>query len=172
MSSSIDTNTPKAAPESGCSKCGRIITRTIFGVLFVTGLAVGLSYIWTGSPNPADYFVPVDPPGLTEAIRWDAESGLDLLVENACDDTWTASFDRTIVDWEQTDALSLTTQKVPHDPDCSARFGALKACNGDYGKTNWRGINTSVLRNDLIAYSTSKLNDFHLKTADEKLYTM
>jgi hypothetical protein len=163
--------TPKSTSESGCSRYCPWIRRIIFGILFLTGLAVGISYIWTGS-NPIEYFQPTHPPGLKEAIRWDAVSGLELIVENACDDTWIASFEIAIADWDQTDALALTTQKVSHDPECSVSYGRLKICNGDYGDTSWRGINSSVLKNDVIAYSTSRLNDFHLKSADQKRYTM
>lgn len=162
--------------EDRCTLCS--LTRRCFcivlGILLVVGSVAGLSVAFTGSPNPADYFIPIDPPGAKEAVRWDANSGLYLTVENACDDSWTPYFDRSIADWNKTEALILRTQRVQYDAKCEPSRGRLKVCNGDYGNTPWRGINTAVKNaaTGYVIYSVSKLNDYHLKTDDDKAYTM
>jgi hypothetical protein len=66
--------------ESGKS-CRCPVFRIVFFSVLTIGAVSGLSLVFTGSSNPLDYFVPVDPPGLSKAYRWDAESGLDLWVE-------------------------------------------------------------------------------------------
>jgi hypothetical protein len=43
-----------------------------------------------------------------------------------------------------------------------------------YGETDWKGLNTAIMNaaTGLVIYSTSLLNDFHLKTDDDRVYTM
>jgi hypothetical protein len=41
----------------------------------------GLSQVFTGSSNNPHFVVPADPPGESEAYRWNAKSGLELMVE-------------------------------------------------------------------------------------------
>lgn len=134
----------------------------------------GLSVAFTGNPDPRDFFAPVDPPGASEAIRWDALAGLYLTVENACDESWTPFFDQSLLDWNETEALILTSQRVAHDVECNPTSGRLKVCNGDYGNTDWRGINNAVISvsTGYVVYSTSRLNDYHAKSDDDRLYTM
>jgi hypothetical protein len=114
------------------SRCNR--TRCIclsgFAVLLVASIT-GMSIALTGDPNPANYFLPVDPPGATESIRWDATAGLYLTVENACDESWTPLFDQSILEWNTTEALILRTRKVAYDSECSPSQGRLKVCNGE-----------------------------------------
>jgi len=145
-----------------------------FFVVLLGAAVAGLSIAFTGDPNPANYFVPVDPPGTKEAVRWDANAGLYLTVENACDETWTQFFDQSLLDWNETEALILKSQRVPYDFECNPSRGRLKVCNGDYGLTEWKGINTAVMSasTGMVVYSVSKLNDYHLKTDDDKAYTM
>lgn len=64
-------NTP---PRCSC------FTIVFFSVLAI-GAVSGLSLVFTGSSNPLDYFVPVDPPGEKDAFRWDFTAGLELMVE-------------------------------------------------------------------------------------------
>jgi hypothetical protein len=61
--------------------CRCPVFRIVFFLVLIAGAVGGLSLVFTGSSNPLDYFVPVDPPGESEAFRWNAESGLDLMVE-------------------------------------------------------------------------------------------
>lgn len=145
------------------------------GFVVLIGAAVaGLSVALTGDPNPANYFIPIDPPGAKEAVRWNANAGLYLTIENACDDSWTPFFDQSLLDWNVSESLILSSQRVPYDADCNPSRGRLKVCNGNYGNTDWRGLNTAVVSvsTGFVVYSVSKLNDFHLETDDDKLYTM
>lgn len=162
--------------EATCWLCRlgkRCICLGLFGLL-IGGAVAGLSIVLTGDPNPANYFVPIDPPGKQEAVRWDADAGLYLTVENACDDSWTPYFDQSLLEWNKTEALILTSQRVPYDEKCSPSRGRLKVCNGNYGNTDWKGLNTNVMNaaTGLVVYSVSKLNDFHLQSDADKAYTM
>ena len=142
--------------------------------LLIGGAVAALSVALTGDPNPANYFIPIDPPGEKEAVRWDANAGLYLTVENACDDSWTPYFDQSLVEWNKTDALILRSQRVPYDEKCNPSRGRLKVCNGNYGNTDWKGLNTNVMSasTGFVVYSISKLNDFHLQSDADKEYTM
>jgi hypothetical protein len=64
----------------GGKSCRFHVFRILFFLALIIGAVVGLSLAFTGSTNPLDYFVPVDPPGESEAFRWDAEAGLELEV--------------------------------------------------------------------------------------------
>lgn len=159
-------------PTKSGTNCLKRIAHIVVVAFLVAGTIVGLSVAFTGSANPVDYFIPVDPPGANEAIRWDADQGLNLLIENACDDTWTEEFEVSVSDWNATEALILSTRRDFYDYDCSAAFGKLRVCNGDYGNTDWKGINIVFMQYDRIVHSVSKLNDYHLKTAEQRKYTM
>lgn len=132
----------------------------------------------TGAPSPHLIFVQEDPPGLEETNRWttNRQRGLELFVMNSCEDRWTPIFDEYIAAWDSgtPDALTLTTRKFPHDPECSESPGRAKVCNGNYGETNWRGLNTVFIRNGFVQHSVAKLNDFHLdrESENQKRYTM
>ena len=160
--------------DARCCSLGKRCVRLGGLLLLVGGAVAGLSVALTGDPNPANYFVPIDPPGLKEAVRWDATAGLYLTLENACDDSWTPFFDQSLLHWNETNSLILRSERVPYDKNCDPSRGRLKVCNGDYGNTDWRGINTAVISasTGFVEYSVSKLNDYHLKTDDDKAYTM
>lgn len=165
----------KKDKDSSCFSLTRRCVCIVASLVSIGATIAGLSVAFTGSPNPANYFIPVDPPGAKEALRWDAMAGLHLTVENACDESWTPFFDRSIQDWNKTEALILKTQRVSHESStCEPSRGRLKVCNGDYGLTEWKGLNTAVMSaaTGYVVYSVSKLNDFHLKTDDDKAYTM
>lgn len=140
-------------------------------ILLIAG-AIGLSLVLTGKPNPLDYFVPTDPPGSTEAVRWDANQGLELEVINALEDFWTPFFDRSVQEWNQSEALTIRTGRTSYDFDCNPIRGKMKVCNGDYGNTDWRGLNTIVLVHDHVEHSVAQLNDYHLPDDIQRRYTM
>lgn len=140
--------------------------------------AIGIMLTLTGGQGPQAIFIQEDPPGLDETNRWSLSSrnGLDLFVMNSCEDRWTPIFDEYIAAWDNgtPDALTLTTGKFPHDPECGAYPGRANVCNGNYGNTEWRGLNTAFLRNGLVHHSVAKLNDYHLdrESESQKKYTM
>lgn len=165
---------PTTKEESTKSWTPKRIFWLLVKLFLVAGTIVSLSVVLTGNPNPVEYFVPVDPPGYSEAIKWDQTShGLKLVVENACDDSWTPLFDESIGDWNVTDALHLQTVRDAYDYDCHPNWGRLRVCNGDYGNTDWKGLNVAFMRGELVQHSVSKMNDYHLAGDDhQRLYTM
>jgi hypothetical protein len=102
------------------------------------------------------------------ASRWDtsgySEGGLRMELWNACDDKWTSYFERAVSEWDAgtPDVLTLTTSRVDVDTSCTGVDGIIKVCNGDFGDSQWRGINEILTENELIVSSTAKMNDFYL----------
>eukprot|EP00986_Skeletonema_menzelii_P015100 scaffold11045_cov138-Skeletonema_menzelii.AAC.6 len=91
--------------------------------------------------------------------------GLKLRIINNLDDKWEPYFQQSIEDWEQGDpnVLSLSVVKVAqHDPACEFVIGSMKVCNGDYGNTDWVGLNQVKLLDDQIIASVVFMNDYHL----------
>jgi hypothetical protein len=174
------TSTPGFCRDTFCTRsCGCLFRWMILAIMAI-GISAALLVIYTGGGDPLDFFVQEDPPGRLEAHQWDnrATPGrLDLFLMNSCEDRWTPAFDRYVREWNEDgtpDVLSLTSQKFPHDPDCAEYNDRMNVCNGNYGPTDWRGINVVFLQNDFIILSVAKLNDYHLDRESEaqKLYTM
>mmetsp|Transcript_4283 Transcript_4283/g.6619 ORF Transcript_4283/g.6619 Transcript_4283/m.6619 type:complete len:307 (-) Transcript_4283:5111-6031(-) len=91
--------------------------------------------------------------------------GLKLKIINNLDEEWEPYFQQSIKDWEQgdPDVLSLSVTKAAvHDPDCEFVMGSMKVCNGDYGNTDWVGLNEVMLLDDQIIASVAFMNDYHL----------
>lgn len=160
------------------SSCRRriICIGSILGVL-VAG-AIGIIMTITGGKGPQAIFVQEDPPGMEETNRWSSnrQRGLELFVMNSCEDRWTPVFDEYIQAWDNgsPDALTLTSRKFPHDPECAEHSGRVNVCNGNYGNTDWRGVNTAFLQGGFVRHSVAKLNDYHLdrESQAQKRYTM
>ena len=113
------------------------------------------------------------------AYAWNNQgAGLQLKVVNALQDNWQSIFQQALQDWDNgsPDALSLVTERIEHEIDCSVQNGILKVCNGNYGDTRWRGLNEVKLdrRAGTILGSSAKLNEFYLTSAsnDQRQYTM
>ena len=91
--------------------------------------------------------------------------GLKLRIINNLDEKWEPYFQRSIKEWEQgdPDVLSLSVAKAAvHDPACEFVMGSMKVCNGDYGNTDWVGLNEVMLLDDQIIASVAFMNDYHL----------
>ena len=118
---------------------------------------------------------PLDPEIIN---RWNTNggSGLALEIINALDENWQAELATSINDWDNgtPDAVSLTTVRVAPDSACPLEQGVIKVCNGNYGDTQWKGINEVLLSNGFIIASSAKMNDFYLEGAGvgERQYTM
>jgi hypothetical protein len=153
-------------PRTSCKR--RIVTLIFFIVLMIVA-AVGLSIAFLGHTNPVKFFVQEDPPGRNETHEWQTfgNDGLELIIENALVDSWTPYLDEYIEKWDAgengVDPLTLSVQRVEEDFYCDPTPGRLKVCNGDYGQTDWRGINIILLQYGYIAHSVAKLNDFFLQ---------
>lgn len=113
------------------------------------------------------------------AIGWaNTGNGLRLDVLNACSDEWQPYVQTAIANWDNgypIDSLTLYTSREDYDPICTQVNGKLKICNGDYGDTQWRGLNEVLMspRTGTIVSSTARLNEFYLNYEGEaqKLYT-
>jgi len=113
-----------------------------------------------------------------DANRWTNDgSGLELEVVNALDSQWHEYFDVAIDEWENgsPDALTLTTSSQAPDYDCTAIDGLQKTCNGDYGETDWKGINKVLLQDGWIVASMARMNDYFFADGGDvhkRQYTM
>ena len=106
------------------------------------------------------------------------DNGLNLLFLNNLvkGSDWNGYLRESVNDWDTgtPDSVTLKIKRVQYDPDCKPVRLAAKVCNGDYGPTDWRGLNQIVLANDYIVSSVAKMNDYYLTgtNREQKLYTM
>ena len=104
--------------------------------------------------------------------------GLTLpILNNLVDGSdWVDYLERSVSDWDSgtPDAVTLRILSTTYDPDCRAVRMAMKVCNGNYGPTDWRGVNQVLLQDDYIITSLAKMNDYYLEgtNAAQKIYTM
>lgn len=161
--------------KSSLNCCGKKLCICLIAtILILVGVTVGLSVHFLKSPNPVNYFNShLDPPARSEVLQWRTEEGslgLALTVENALDKSeWDSLFKEYVEKWDSAakdgeDPLKLTVvdRVVHHDFDCKPKRGRLKICDGDYGDTDWYGLNAVLLQDGYIVHSTIKLNDYHL----------
>lgn len=114
-----------------------------------------------------------------DAIGWaNTGSGLRLDILNACADDWQPFVQAAIENWDNgspIDSLTLYASRVDFEYECTTVTGKLKICNGNYGDTQWRGINEVLLGpgGRRIIASKAKLNEFYLnfESDAQKLYT-
>lgn len=157
--------------------CGFSLRRILYVaiplLIAIAGLVVWMeAFSPYGVQNP---FVGTDPRGYTDAQKWNSNGrGLTLTVENALETRYDAYFDEYIEKWQASNALSLTVTRLDHQPECEPSTGRLKVCNGNYGRTDWRGLATYLLHNGEISFCTAQLNDYFLdeEGAIQQRYTM
>lgn len=92
--------------------------------------------------------------------------GLHLTLQNALDETWQQPFQLAVADWNESPALTLTTQRVAVDHTCTPVPGVMVVCNGNFGETGWVGINENSIQGGYIIESVSKMNEFYLRNAN------
>jgi predicted Zn-dependent protease len=116
-----------------------------------------------------------------ESNVWDMNGkykGLKLQVLNNLDEgsDWHQYFETAMTDWDggTPDAVSLYLRSSTYDADCRAVRKAMKVCNGNYGPTDWRGVNQILLQDEYIITSLAKMNDYYLEGTNmaQKQYTM
>ena len=106
------------------------------------------------------------------------QSGLRLQVLNnlESDSNWREIFQSSIEQWNEGSpkAVDMSVRQMSYDPDCRAVRRSMKVCNGNYGPTNWRGVNQILLQNEYIITSLAKMNDYYLEGTNraQKMYTM
>ena len=121
------------------------------------------------------------PEGGNDNFRWDTDgvSGLQLEILNALEEKWTSVLATAVQNWDNgrpIDSLTLRVTRIEYEFDCAAVEGKLKVCNGNYGNTQWRGLNEVVLTrsSNIIVSSTAMMNEYYLSrdSNDQLLYTM
>lgn len=117
------------------------------------------------------------PPESTAKWSNSGSGGLALSIINHCQDQWDGEFSEAVQDWDNgnPDALTLSTQKMDYDADCSFQDGIMKVCNKDYGETGWKGLNEYMVDgSNTIVNSRAKMNEYYLNGAssEERLYVM
>jgi hypothetical protein len=89
---------------------------------------------------------------------------------------WNSYFYHAVNQWDNgtPDALTLSTTATNYDYSCTPINYKLKVCNGDYGNTQWVGINKVLLMDGYIFASAARMNEYYLKSSsnDQKTYTM
>lgn len=114
-----------------------------------------------------------------DAFGWYTKTiGLKLDILNACNNEYQPFVQEAIANWENgspIDSLTLFTTRIDYESECESVVGKMKICNGDYGPTQWRGLNEVTLnqRQNTIYSSSAQLNDHYLnwENDDQKLYT-
>jgi hypothetical protein len=175
---------PPARPWSMRRACSFIVPM----IIVIVGVIALVFAINEESEAPATvptygvpFFAGEDPwEGLKPAdvARWNngGSGGLKLDVVDALQGPWEDIFHAVVKDWDEgtPKALSLATEKTGHDPTCEPIDNKSKVCNGNYGDSQWRGINQVLIQNGYIVAATSKMNEFYLEKASnaQKRYTL
>ena len=114
----------------------------------------------------------------TSAAGGSSSALIQLEVINGLDDSWQSYFDQTLQDWNQGDPaniveLSVTKLDRPV-PNCDFVRGKIMMCNGDYGATDFHGMNHILVYGSTITASLAKLNEYYMKDASRarKQYTI
>eukprot|EP00543_Licmophora_paradoxa_P009149 CAMPEP_0202448364 /NCGR_PEP_ID=MMETSP1360-20130828/7174_1 /ASSEMBLY_ACC=CAM_ASM_000848 /TAXON_ID=515479 /ORGANISM="Licmophora paradoxa, Strain CCMP2313" /LENGTH=541 /DNA_ID=CAMNT_0049065893 /DNA_START=192 /DNA_END=1820 /DNA_ORIENTATION=- len=172
-------------PRSTTKRCMSLM----IPLVVILGVVVALAYLFgfnvsSGVPSlPGAGIPPIfqDPnpfDGLEgNENRWNnRDPGLTLEILDATDNTWTTQFNTAVDEWENgnPDVLTLVKTQVAVDSACKPVSGKLKVCNGNYGNTQWRGINQVLLSNGFIVSSVAKLNEYYLESSSDaqRQYTM
>lgn len=110
--------------------------------------------------------------GSNETIKWKSSfiqpnnGGLNLKLVNVLDDTWQNEFNLAVADWNESPALTLTTERAAVDHLCTRVDGVMIVCNGNFGDTGWVGINENSIQRNAIISSVSKMNEYYLRNAN------
>jgi hypothetical protein len=112
--------------------------------------------------------------GKKDTHAWPSNgTGLQLTILNALEEEWNTYFFTALEQWDagSPDTLTLKTESRPApDFNCTAEQGYMKVCNGDYGATEWTGVNQLVLagkgKDASIISSTARMNEFYLMPSE------
>lgn len=100
----------------------------------------------------------------------DGGGGLMLqIVDNlSYGSNWDDYFKTYVQEWDNgTDAVTLNIRTSTYDPDCRGVLRAMKVCNGNYGPTEWNGVNLIMVKDGYIISSIAKMNDYYLQGTNE-----
>lgn len=179
------TRTAVATQKTLCGQYRRCLSYLITFIMCT--IAAGMLYWYFASPTKMPSFIPnmdqfrqEDPfssMNATDANRWPNKGkGLEMTVINALDTLWNDYFYKAVSEWDNgtPNALNLQTQLGTPESVCTPVDGYIKVCNGNYGATNWRGINKVLLENGDIYASAARMNEFYFSGTDlyQRQYTM
>jgi len=100
------------------------------------------------------------------------KGGLHITLVNSLDDKWQKEFEVAVADWSESDALTLSVEVLPVDPEwskekkCARQQGKQVVCNANFGETGWVGINENEVSNNRIISSVAKMNEYYLRNAN------
>ena len=103
--------------------------------------------------------------------------GLDIGIIDNLEERWKPFLKTAVFDWDngEPDAITINVREISrYDPECSPVRNLLKVCNGDYGSTDWVGVNIALVIDGFISSSVAKMNDYHLNSMSDgaKQWTM
>jgi hypothetical protein len=176
---------PDAKPPPRGWNMRRVCTMAV-PVLVIVAAVVGIVFAFNGGAATAlSGLPPTEQQGdpflgktVSELSRWNngGKGGLNLEVINALDSSWDSEFQLAVNDWDygSPDSLTLSTSSTTADSTCAQIPGKLKVCNGNYGDTQWLGINELITNNGEIVSSAARMNDFYLTgvVESQRQYTM
>ena len=157
-----------------CLTCRRVCSCS--AMILVIAAVVAVLFVFLGGgdsvgdffPSPEDWREedPFNNANPDDANLWRTAGGegLELTVINALESQWHEHFNRAVSQWDGGTPDALTLNVVSQGPEsvCGAKIGMLKVCNGNYGDTNWRGINKVLLEDNRIYSSAARMNEFYL----------
>eukprot|EP00970_Alexandrium_tamarense_P015094 scaffold4733_cov170-Alexandrium_tamarense.AAC.8 len=171
MQGSTDTTTKQSA--TSCTS--RVLTHKKYVVVVVLGIIAGaVAAVYTQNTSnsglldwiPFLEFLDNNPHGGNtpyDFSLWRTPlrscRGLELYIVDNLDDRWKPFLQQAVDDWDNgsPDALTLHLRQITtRDPDCTPVQNVLKVCNGDYGKTDWVGVNIAVIKHDFITSSVGE----------------
>ena len=91
--------------------------------------------------------------------------GLKISIVDNLEAKWKPFLSSAVTDWDngEPDAITINVREISaYDPECTHRRNLLKVCNGDYGNTDWVGVNIAIVIQNFISSSVAKMNDYHL----------
>ena len=111
--------------------------------------------------------------------RWDTRGAVILKLEmlNELDDHWQSYFTKAIDEWNTGTPdvleLSVTRTQTPN-ADCDFVRGKFAIWNGDYGASDFHGVNQLLVYEGEITASVTRLNEHYMRSASNarKQYTM
>mmetsp|Transcript_23432 Transcript_23432/g.49060 ORF Transcript_23432/g.49060 Transcript_23432/m.49060 type:complete len:384 (-) Transcript_23432:63-1214(-) len=166
-----------------------------FGLLIIGGIAGMAAGFSNGNSQQASEFDLLDPSTWFPIFMdknphggntpydfniWDNQRscrGLKLDIIDNLEPKWEKYFQRAVTEWENDDpsseapdALTLNVRKnIRYDPECRTVMRKMIVCNGDYGETDYIGINHVAIQFGYIISSVALLNDYFLENQSDAL---
>ncbi|KAL3822941.1 hypothetical protein ACHAXA_011656 [Cyclostephanos tholiformis] len=129
-----------------------------------------------GSVGANQRWLPMEEDG--DDVHGGGGGGLTLqIVDNLSPDSdWAVYLKTYVEEWDMgyPDAVTLRLRTMEYDPSCRGVVRAMKVCNGDYGPTEWNGVNQVLLKDGYIVSSIARMNDYYLDGTNNetRAYTM